>query len=137
MEPGTALISVVKHIDQDKIDTFGVLSGSTGSVHVDPVFCANSPFKTTLAHGFLTMAYVSEMMEINFGMDWAKTGTIEVKFIGQAHPGDTVLTQGTITSAEQTAEGLRLDCDLSVISQNEKKVLVGTASLVYKGSNAD
>ena len=92
------------------------------------LFCANSPFKTTLAHGFLTMAYASEMMEVNFGMDWAATGSIEVKFIGQAHPGDTVLTQGTITGTERTAEGLRVECELSINNQNDKKVLAGTAN---------
>ena len=78
VEAGASLIPVVKHLNQDKIDMFGVLSGATGSVHVDPVYCANSPFKTTLAHGFLTMAYASEMMELNFGMDWATSGEIEV-----------------------------------------------------------
>lgn len=134
MEPGTPLIPVFKHIDQNKIDKFGVLSGSTGSVHVDPAFCANLPFKTTLAHGFLTMAYASEMMEVNFGMDWAVTGSIEVKFVGQAHPGDTVLTQGTITGTERTAEGLRVECELSINNQNDKKVLAGTASLVCKNA---
>ena len=106
VEAGASLIPVVKHLNQDKIDMFGVLSGATGSVHVDPVYCANSPFKTTLAHGFLTMAYASEMMELNFGMDWATSGEIEVKFIGQAHPGDTVLTQGTVTKAEERENGL-------------------------------
>ena len=72
VEAGASLIPVVKHLNQDKIDMFGVLSGATGSVHVDPVYCA--PFKTTLAHGFLTMAYASEMMELNFGMDWSPEG---------------------------------------------------------------
>ena len=105
MEPGTPLIPVFKHIGQPP-----------------------------LAHGFLTMAYASEMMEVNFGMDWAVTGSIEVKFVGQAHPGDTVLTQGTITGTEQTAEGLRVECELSINNQNDKKVLAGTASLVCKNA---
>ena len=132
VEAGASLIPVVKHLNQDKIDMFGVLSGATGSVHVDPVYCANSPFKTTLAHGFLTMAYASEMMELNFGMDWATSGEIEVKFIGQAHPGDTVLTQGTVTKAEERENGLYEECALTVLNQAGGNVMVGTASLIKK-----
>lgn len=132
VEAGASLIPVVKHLNQDKIDMFGVLSGATGSVHVDPVYCANSPFKTTLAHGFLTMAYASEMMELNFGMDWATSGEIEVKFIGQAHPGDTVLTQGTVTKAEERENDLYVECALTVLNQAGGNVMVGTASLIKK-----
>ena len=132
VEAGASLIPVVKHLNQAKIDMFGVLSGATGSVHVDPVYCANSPFKTTLAHGFLTMAYASEMMELNFGMDWATSGEIEVKFIGQAHPGDTVLTQGTVTKAEERENGLYVECALTVLNQAGGNVMVGTASLIKK-----
>ena len=99
---------------------------------MDPVYCANSPFTTTLAHGFLTMAYASEMMELNFGMDWATSGEIEVKFIGQAHPGDTVLTQGTVTKAEERENGLYVECALTVLNQAGGNVMVGTASLIKK-----
>ena len=132
VEAGASLIPVVKHLNQDKIDMFGVLSGATGSVHVDPVYCANSPFKTTLAHGFLTMAYASEMMELNFGMDWATSGEIEVKFIGQAHPGDTVLTEGTVTKVEEREDGLYVECALTFLNQAGGNVMVGTASLIKK-----
>ena len=132
VEAGASLIPVVKHLNQDKIDMFGVLSGATGSVHVDPVYCANSPFKTTLAHGFLTMAYASEMMELNFGMDWATSGEIEVKFIGQAHPGDTVLTEGRVTKVEEREDGLYVECALTVLNQASGNVMVGTASLIKK-----
>ena len=124
VEAGASLIPVVKHLNQDKIDMFGVLSGATGSVHVDPVYCANSPFKTTLAHGFLTMAYASEMMELNFGMDWATSGEIEVKFIGQAHPGDTVLTQGTVTKGvcAHRPQSSRWKCDGRYREPDQKEV---------------
>ena len=132
IEEGSTLLPVVRHLNQDKIDTFAVLSGATGSIHVDPVYCAGTPFKTTLAHGFLTMAYVSEMMEINFGTDWACSGEIEVKFIGQAHPGDTVYTQGTITKIEERPNGRYIECALAVLNQNDQKVLVGTAGVLKK-----
>ena len=131
-ETGSALLPVVKHIDQDKISTFGVITGSTGAVHVDPVYCAAAPVKTTLAHGFLTMAYVSEMMETNFGVDWAHSGEIEVKFIGAARPGDSVVARGTITETADSPEGEKISCAVEVVNQRDEKVLVGTASLLLK-----
>ena len=135
IDVGKGLIPVVKQISQDKIDAFAVSTGSTGAIHVDPKYCAQSSLKKTLAHGFLTMAYVSEMMEINFGLDWTYTGYIEVKFIGQAHPGDTVVTKGVITQVEERTGKTHITCSLSAQNQEGKDILVGSASLTKENQN--
>lgn len=127
---GQALLPVVKHISQSKINAFGVATGSTGAVHVDPEYCGRTPLKTTLAHGFLTMAYVCEMMENNFGMDWATSGELELKFVGAARPGDSVTAGGTIRERKETGRGRAIDCDVSVKNQNGQAVLAGRARLL-------
>ena len=124
---GAKLFPIIKHINQDKINTFGVITGSTGAVHVDPEYCKNSTFKTTLAHGFLTMAYVSEMMEDNFGLDWIFSGEIEVRFIGAARPGDSVIVSGTINEIIDQGDKQRIICETQIVNQNDNKILIGTA----------
>lgn len=124
------LIPVVKHLNQDKINRFAVTSGATGAIHVDPEYCKNTPYKTTLVHGFLTMAYISEMMEINFGGDWALSGELDVKFISAAKPGDSVIAGGTI---KEVLEDRGIVCDVEVVNQNACQVVIGTASLKLRG----
>lgn len=126
------LIPIVKHINQEKINKFGIATGSTGAVHVDPIYCNKLPFKTTLAHGFLTLAYASEMMEINFGIDWAYTGDIEVKFVGAAKPGDSIIVSGTISNVEVLNGKSKIYCNIDMKNQNEDKILVGTASVILE-----
>ena len=127
---GQPLIPVVKHISQDKISRFGVVTGSTGPVHVDPSYCAASPLKTTLAHGFLTMAYLCEVMENNFGMAWNRSGVLDVKFVGAARPGDSLLVSGTVESVRHTDEGEVVACRINIVSQTGAVVLAGSTSVV-------
>jgi acyl dehydratase len=66
-------------ITQDRIDRFAEATGDRQWIHVDAERCAKeSPFKTTIAHGFLTLslipyfkgetiAYEGVKMGINYG----------------------------------------------------------------------
>ena len=42
-------------IEQERIDQFAQATGDHQWIHTDPVKAANGPFKTTIAHGFLTL----------------------------------------------------------------------------------
>lgn len=132
---GSNLLPIIKHISQEKINKFGVASGSTGAVHVDPEFCKTMPFKTTLAHGFLTLAYVSEMMEINFGTDWAYSGELEVKFIGTASPGDSLIINGKIIEVTTEGSNNLVTCEVIVENHLGNKVLVGNTKIVITTSS--
>ena len=48
-------------IDQGMIDRFADLTGDHQFIHVDPARAAESPFGTTIAHGFLTLSLLSQM----------------------------------------------------------------------------
>jgi acyl dehydratase len=57
-------------ISQARIDQFADATGDHQWIHVDPVRAASdSPFKTTIAHGFLTLSLLSTLMReaIHFG----------------------------------------------------------------------
>jgi acyl dehydratase len=43
-------------VTQDDVDTFARLTGDEQWIHVDPGRAAGSPFGTTIAHGFMTVA---------------------------------------------------------------------------------
>lgn len=49
-------------VTQDMIDTFAELSGDRFWIHVDAERCASeSPFRKTIAHGFLVLSLISKM----------------------------------------------------------------------------
>jgi acyl dehydratase len=45
-------------VDQARIDKFAEATGDFQWIHVDPVKAAKGPFKTTIAHGYLTLSLV-------------------------------------------------------------------------------
>lgn len=49
-------------IDQAMIDAFAAVTGDHQFIHVDPVRAAETPFGTTIAHGFLTLSLVARML---------------------------------------------------------------------------
>ncbi|MEQ8313696.1 MAG: MaoC family dehydratase [Gammaproteobacteria bacterium] len=68
-------------IDQERINQFADATGDHQYIHVDPERAAETPFGTTIAHGFLTMSLMvlmgyegstklnNTVMGINYGFD--------------------------------------------------------------------
>lgn len=52
------------HVDQERINQFGKVTEDMQWIHTDPERAANeSPFKTTIAHGFLTLALLPKLTD--------------------------------------------------------------------------
>jgi acyl dehydratase len=49
-------------IDQAQIDAFAEATGDRQWIHIDPVRAADGPFKTTIAHGLLTLSLFPLLM---------------------------------------------------------------------------
>ncbi|WP_323155140.1 MaoC family dehydratase [Pseudomonas alvandae] len=68
-------------IDQDRINLFAEATGDFQFIHVDPVKAAQTPFGSTIAHGFLSLSLMPKLMEdililpegvkmvVNYGLD--------------------------------------------------------------------
>jgi acyl dehydratase len=67
-------------VDQARIDGFADATDDHQWIHVDPVRAASGPFKSTIAHGLLTLSLVPRMLfevvsfepgvtAINYGLD--------------------------------------------------------------------
>jgi len=68
-------------IDQDRIDAFADATMDHQFIHVDPEAAAQTPFGSTIAHGFLTLSLTTPMlmetmvapdrlvMAVNYGTD--------------------------------------------------------------------
>ena len=90
-------------LDQARIDAFAAATEDRQFIHVDPVAAKATPFGGTIAHGFLTLAMLSAMVEdalppvaglalsINYGFD-------RVRFVAPVRAGARV--RGVFALAE-------------------------------------
>ena len=93
-------------IDQERINQFAEATGDHQYIHVDPERAAQTPFGTTIAHGFLTMSLMVEMgyegstklansvMGINYGFD-------KLRFINPVKVNNKVRGRFQLLSAEE------------------------------------
>ena len=88
LQSGLAVVS--KEISQERLNAYARASGDDNSLHLDPEFAAGTQFGGIIAHGMLTLAFVSEMMAAAHGRDWLESGGLRVRFKGAAYLGDRV-----------------------------------------------
>ena len=94
-------------IDQDRINKFADATGDHQYIHVDPERAANTPFGSTIAHGFLTLSLLAmlsnenggiklenSVMGINYGLD-------KVRFINPVKVGSKIRARFELASAEE------------------------------------
>jgi acyl dehydratase len=98
-------------IDQRRIDEFAACTGDDQWIHVDTTRARReSPFGTTIAHGFLTLSLLPAMQKqagafpggvaasLNYGSD-------KVRFITPVRAGARVRDRITLAAAESRGEG--------------------------------
>ncbi len=94
-------------IDQDRINKFADATGDHHYIHIDPERAAQTPFGTTIAHGFLTLSMIpmlsaengglkleNAVMGINYGLD-------KVRFINPVKVGSKIRGRFTLTGVEE------------------------------------
>ena len=94
-------------ITQERINKFADATGDHQYIHVDPDRAAETPFGSTIAHGFLTLSLLSMLtsmgggvkldnavMGINYGLD-------KVRFINAVKVGSKIRARFKLISADE------------------------------------
>ncbi len=93
-------------IEQDRIDTFADCTEDHQFIHVDAEKAAQTPFGTTVAHGFLTLSMLTRLMEntgfypegivmgLNYGCD-------KVRFLTPVKSGARIRARAEVLSVDQ------------------------------------
>ena len=132
---GEELAPVVRTVTQAQLNAYAEASGDHNPLHLDAEFARTTQFGGIIAHGMLTMAFLSEMMAARFGRSWLETGSINVRFKGAAYVGDEVETWGRVTAVEEQGTHDRLTCNLGVRNRvTGQEIISGSATaLTPKG----
>jgi acyl dehydratase len=138
-------------ITQEDVCAFGVLTRSSERLHDDPVWAAaNSPYGTTIAHGFQTLALLTAFLadvrpwrsqdgaggqgggatvSVNYGFD-------KVRFIAPVPVGARVRGRFTSLGSSEAGPGRRLSrmgCVVEIEGQDRPALVAEWLGLVIRG----
>ena len=98
-------------VEQSRIDQFADATGDHQWIHVDQARAKQSPFQTTIAHGFLTLSLISMMlrsainptglrMAINYGLN-------RVRFVAPVPSGARIRGRFTLAGVEEAGGAIQ------------------------------
>ena len=129
MKLDETLPAVEKVVTQEQLSRYADVSGDHNPLHLDPEFASGTQFGGVIAHGMLTLAFVSEMLTLAFGKSWLDSGKLKVKFKGAAYPGDRLRTSGRVVKEEAGSDGRSVRCSVGLTNDREEELITGVASL--------
>ena len=92
-------------ITQERIDTFAKAINDFQWIHVDPARAKQSPFGSTIAHGFLTLSLLSHLSEQTFSFTDRRMGINyglnRVRFTSPVPVGSRVRARFTVLKFEK------------------------------------
>lgn len=125
-----ALPAATMTITQPQLNAYAQASGDSNPLHLDEDFAAATQFQGIIAHGMLTLAAVSEMMEARFERAWLESGALNVRFKGAAYVGDRLQSYGRITRESEHNGDRLVTCTVGVKALHDHQELItGTASV--------
>jgi len=112
-------------VEQRRIDQFADATGDHQWIHIDPVRAAAGPFKTTVAHGFLTLSLLPEMsasafevrdtrMGVNYGLN-------RVRFPAPVPSGSRLRGRFKLLSYEPIEGGAQLTVEVTMEREGSPK----------------
>ena len=93
---------IIRQITPERLQAYAAAAGDHNPLHLDPDFAAATRFGGIIAHGMLTLAFLSEMLTAALGQRWLTAGSLRARFKGAAYIGDTVETWGRAVSPKET-----------------------------------
>ena len=113
-------------VSQERINQFAESTEDRQWIHVDPERAAReSPFKETIAHGFLTLSLLSELgkramsvggvrMGINYGLN-------RVRFVSPVPAGSRIRARFTLATVEEIKGGVQATWNVTVEREGGEK----------------
>ena len=127
-------------VDQKMIDDFADLTGDHQWIHVDVERCAKeSPFGTTIAHGFLTLSLQPKMAgasdflgQIEGWTNILNYGSNKLRFTGAVPVNSEIHQRSRVKSVDVQAHKttLTLETNIHVLGQDERPAVVYELMLV-------
>lgn len=126
LEVGQELEPVTRHLEQRQIDAYSGVKPK--SIHTDPEWAKAKGFRTTIAQGMMSSAYVSALMTTSVGVGFVVGGRMDVRFRRPVHQGDELTVGGRLIGFSRDGARVRAHAEVQVANQLGETTLSGTAS---------
>ncbi|WP_063040515.1 MaoC family dehydratase [Nocardia pseudovaccinii] len=99
-------------VTQEQIDLFAEATGDRQWIHVDPERAAQGPFGTTIAHGYLTLSLLPQLVWQVYRVDGVQMGinygSNKVRFPSPVPSGSRVRAGVELVKLEPTKAGVQV-----------------------------
>lgn len=122
---GPDLVGLEKTITLEMCEAF---SGPMKTYHTDREMARAFGFPDVVVQGMMSVCFVAELMQRNFGDGWSHGGKLNVKLVNVVWPDDALHIRGRVR--EETPEGAkrRVHADVWCEKDDGVKTIVGSAS---------
>lgn len=126
---GQELSGFRRTVTQDRVTAYAHASGDHNPIHLDEEFASTTRFGQRIAHGMLSLAFVWEMVSVNYPSTWDKGTTVKTRFTSPVVPGEEVVVGGSVKRVRSIDGREFAECDVSVTRPYGEKALSGSASI--------
>ena len=128
-------------VTQDMINQFADITGDHQWIHIDVERAKKeSPFGTTIAHGFLTLSLLPNMAGrdkakyrmVGYG-NAANYGSDKLRFLSPVPAGSKIHSHSRLVSVESGKKGTRIETEIAVhVVGNDRPALVYNMIVLYQ-----
>ncbi len=127
---GQSLQGFHRTVTQDRVTAYAHASGDHNPIHLDEDFAASTRFGRRIAHGMLSLAFVWEMMSLNYPSTWHRGGTVKTRFTSPVVPCEEVAVSGSVKRLRIIDGNQFAECEVAVTRPNGEKALTGSATVL-------
>ena len=126
-------------VTQELVNQFADMTGDDYWIHTDPEKAkTDSPFGTTIAHGFLTLVLLAKMRgeqtyDVTGFNNMLNYGSDKLRFTGPVPVGCSLHSRSRIKAVSATPKGTKMVMEqhIHVVGQDERPVLIYDMILMY------
>jgi len=122
-------------VSQERIDRFAEATEDRQWIHTEPARAAReSPYKQTIAHGFLTLSLLSELMRLAVSVKGVRMGLNyglnRVRFVAPVPAGSRIRARFTLAALKEIEGGAEVTWSVTVEREGGDKPCCVAAWLV-------
>ncbi len=134
---GQEFVTARRTVTEHDVMTFAGLSGDFNPLHTDAIYAASTPHGERIAHGILTLAITSGLinqMGIVAGTTIALLGYENLRFTGAVKFGDTIQATMTVTETRASSRPGRgiIVREIKTVNQRGETVLEARSAVMLR-----
>ncbi len=125
LEVGQVLPPLTRNLQQRQIDIYSGVKPL--SIHTDEDWARAKGFRTTIAQGMMSTAYVSNLVTIAVGEGFVVGGRMDARFLRPVFCGDTLEVTATAAGFSRENDQIRVHMTVTAFNQSGEQTLAATS----------